>query len=238
MQIDDKYIIQENEDGSLDTIFGKAKINKTHYKITSRKEGNHNKSLHRLIYEDCFGEIPKGYVIHHIDKDPTNNRIDNLSMMKDTEHITLHNVGNSIWKGRKHSVESKKRMSLIKQGKSRSRETKLKISETRIKLGTAKGKNNPMYGRTGKNNPNYGKPLSEEHKQKISESRKGIYVKEKAPMWGTSIIDEWGGIWFLKEMKKQVKTLSKVTEYTGISRNAISGYLRNRNLKWSTLLEA
>ena len=36
------------------------------------------KLLHRLIYEEVYGSIPKGYSIHHIDGDKTNNNPGNL----------------------------------------------------------------------------------------------------------------------------------------------------------------
>ena len=51
----------------LHTKFGNAKLRKDgYYKITSVKEGNHNKYLHRLIFEEFYGvEIPKGFVVHH-----------------------------------------------------------------------------------------------------------------------------------------------------------------------------
>lgn len=47
------------------------------------------------------------------------------------------------------------------------------ISKSRIEKGTAKGKNNPMYGRTGELSPHFGKKQSEEHKRKRSESMMG-----------------------------------------------------------------
>jgi hypothetical protein len=45
---------------------------------------------HRNIYETTYGEIPKGYIIHHIDGDTKNNNISNLQLMKQSEHIKLH----------------------------------------------------------------------------------------------------------------------------------------------------
>ena len=54
-----------------------------------------------------------------------------------------------------HTKETKRRMRLAKLGKTSNRkgcyhtkETKEKISQTRIKLGLSKGKNNNMYGKT------------------------------------------------------------------------------------------
>ena len=78
----------------LHTKWGKAKIFQGRYMITSRKEGNHNKLLHRLIWEDFYGcEVPKGYHIHHRDHNPLNNCILNLQLMCESEHHKLHMVG-------------------------------------------------------------------------------------------------------------------------------------------------
>lgn len=49
--------------------------------------------------------------------------------------------------------------------------SKLKMSK--FKKGMYDGKNNPMYGKSGILAPMYGKHLTEEHKRKISEAKKG-----------------------------------------------------------------
>lgn len=59
--------------------------------------------------------------------------------------------GGSVMKGRKHSSETKQRMSDAKKGKSLSDETRQKMS------GAKTGENNPNYGRTGEKNPMYGR---------------------------------------------------------------------------------
>lgn len=43
-------------------------------------------ALHRQIYIDNFGEIPKGFHIHHKDGDPDNNSPDNLQALPSREH--------------------------------------------------------------------------------------------------------------------------------------------------------
>lgn len=48
-----------------------------------------NKS-HRRIYEHHFGPIPKGYHIHHIDGNHSNNHIDNLQCITAQEHYNIH----------------------------------------------------------------------------------------------------------------------------------------------------
>lgn len=35
----------------------------------------------RKIYEDYYGKIPKGYIVHHIDGDRYNDNIDNLQLL-------------------------------------------------------------------------------------------------------------------------------------------------------------
>ena len=51
------------------------------------------KLLHRLIYEECYGSIPKGYTIHHIDGDKTNNNPGNLMLLTKSNHHKLHMNG-------------------------------------------------------------------------------------------------------------------------------------------------
>jgi len=95
------------------------------------------------------------------------------------------------------------------------------------------GEKNPFYGKRG---INYGKTFSEETCKKISQKHADV-SKENNPKWGTSAIEEWGGLWFLKEMKLQLKTMRKVEEYTGITPSMISKYLRVRGYRWSTITE-
>lgn len=89
----------------ITTKFGIAKINKDgYYQITSRKEGNNNKFLHRLIWETVWGKIPKNWVIHHIDGNKTNNCILNLlGMDRSGENHPMYN--------KSHSIESCQKMS-------------------------------------------------------------------------------------------------------------------------------
>ena len=46
--------------------------------------------LYRKIWERHNGEIPKGYHIHHLDLDKTNNKIENLICLSPQEHFELH----------------------------------------------------------------------------------------------------------------------------------------------------
>lgn len=48
------------------------------------------RSLHRRIYEDAFGSIPKGYCVHHINGDWKDNRLENLKCVPLREHQRDH----------------------------------------------------------------------------------------------------------------------------------------------------
>lgn len=51
----------------------------------------HNgKRLHRTVWEYHNGAIPKGYHVHHIDEDRSNNNIDNLELIPASEHLSRH----------------------------------------------------------------------------------------------------------------------------------------------------
>ena len=46
--------------------------------------------LHRVVWSNFWGPIPKGSHIHHIDGDTTNNRLENLSCLSPAEHLRQH----------------------------------------------------------------------------------------------------------------------------------------------------
>lgn len=84
---------------------------KGYYVISSSKEGNRKKYLHRLIYEDYYNtKIPKGMQIHHIDGDTTNNNPLNLKLVSISEHNKIHKKGNTNTLGFKHSNKTKERL--------------------------------------------------------------------------------------------------------------------------------
>lgn len=168
----------------IKTKFGNASISAGYYRITSQKEGNLGKLLHRLIFEDFYKiKLPKGIVIHHEDGDKLNNNIWNLVPMTVSEHISLH-------------------------GKNISDETREKISQSKI------GPKNPMYGKKlsekqkenlrwyakhqvvsdetreklrlanlGPKNPMYGKDVELETRKKISKvhGSSGFFRVTKSP---------------------------------------------------------
>jgi len=46
---------------------------------------------HRRVWEDAHGPIPDGYVVHHLNEDKLDNRLDNLCLMRRGDHGELHN---------------------------------------------------------------------------------------------------------------------------------------------------
>ena len=58
--------------------------------------------MHRFVYENEIGPIPKGYDIHHIDEDKANNKIENLECLSKSDHTKKYSPHNNQYtKGRK-----------------------------------------------------------------------------------------------------------------------------------------
>lgn len=94
---------------------------------------------HRVIMESHLGRpLERQEVVHHIDKNPLNNHIDNLQLMTKSSHSTFHDTG-KVRKGQA-TESSKRRVSewnrrAWKEGKfdhrpPQSDETRRKISES------------------------------------------------------------------------------------------------------------
>ena len=95
---------------------------KSGYYLHSASKGNENIRLHRAVYEYYNGKIPKGYQIHHIDHDKSNNDISNLIMLSKKEHLDRHKeemteeekekrrknvIKNAIPKAREHNLKNR-----------------------------------------------------------------------------------------------------------------------------------
>ena len=48
---------------------------------------------HRRVWEDANGPIPDGHVIHHVNEDGADNRIENLQLMRAGDHVSHHHLG-------------------------------------------------------------------------------------------------------------------------------------------------
>lgn len=76
---------------NIKTKYGNCYIRNGYYVVTSVKEGNRGKYLHRLIFEDKYGKIPEWCQVYHIDGDKLNNNINNLTM--DSKNFNKNNTG-------------------------------------------------------------------------------------------------------------------------------------------------
>src|SRR3990167_2384965 len=47
--------------------------------------------LHRVMWEDAYGEIPSGHTIHHKDKDSSHNELSNFECKGNVLHLAEHN---------------------------------------------------------------------------------------------------------------------------------------------------
>lgn len=115
----------------MKTKYGNAKLQPDgYYMIKSRKEGNHGKLLHRLIFEDFYKiKLPSHISLHHIDGNKTNNEIWNLVPIENKVHVSLHNKGKIL------SEATKLKISLSKKRTRISDKDRLKSSKQRSTTG-------------------------------------------------------------------------------------------------------
>lgn len=55
--------------------------------------GNRTQYVHRVVAVLKFGDIPSGFVVHHLDGNIKNNCFDNIVLVKRGEHERLHGAG-------------------------------------------------------------------------------------------------------------------------------------------------
>ncbi len=111
----------------------------------------------RLVMEKYLDRyLTKKEIVHHKDKNPSNNNIENLQIVSSLEHGRIHHLGNTYTLGRKHTKEAKLKISKGLLGRTFSEETKQKIR-----------------------NSNKGQKRSEETRQRISEGRIGLKDTEQ-----------------------------------------------------------
>lgn len=140
---------------------------------------DHLKNLHREYNNKFYNAILKhgsNNFKWEIIEDNISN--ENLSE-REIYYIVLYNSfkeGYNSTSGGEHctiSFDAKERISKTHKGKIISEEVRIKISKTRKERGSSLGDRNPMFGKKGELSPHYGKSLTQEHKDKISESHKG-----------------------------------------------------------------
>lgn len=78
----------------FDNIGRKGTISKNGYRVITIN--GKRVYEHRLVWEKYYGEIPKGYHIHHKNGNKLDNSINNLELLSKQEHIRKHAIENSI----------------------------------------------------------------------------------------------------------------------------------------------
>ena len=125
-----------DENGSVYSIrFNKqlaGSIQSKGYKqIFTFKDGKHKAYMvHRLIWETFMGPIPDGLEIDHINRNRTDNRLENLRVVTHKENIWNRMPAEEWAKRDPMSDETKLKISNSNKGKKRSLESKLKMSDS------------------------------------------------------------------------------------------------------------
>lgn len=78
------------------TEFGSAYLDENgYYRISSVKEGNYGKRLHRLVMKPLLdyleGKYPEiTWIVHHKNRNSLDNRFENLEIMSSEKHNLIH----------------------------------------------------------------------------------------------------------------------------------------------------
>lgn len=90
---------------------------------------NSDSYIHKMVYEYYNGNIPDGYIVHHINEDKLDNTIENLQLMSSKDHKIYH-MKDTIGKYC-HTSESQSGENNSFYGKRHSDKSKLLISESK-----------------------------------------------------------------------------------------------------------
>jgi len=172
---------------TIQTKYGNASEDSYgYYRIHSNEKGNRGEYLHRLIFQEFYGKIPKGFHIHHKNGNRKDNCILNLQLIRNKDHSALH----------KPSKETKEKMSKAHRGKNNPMYGKKHTNETLKKMSES---------HQGENHPLYGKHLSEEWKQKISETKKGTTLTKEHKIKTSKTMNSTGYYRVTKSKQKNAK---------------------------------
>lgn len=91
-----KEIYKELEKRGIKINFNQEGFDKRYKEKYGRKEYNtvikdgFKKPEHRVVWEEAYGKIPPGMIIHHKNGDSKDNQIENLQLVTFLEHMDIH----------------------------------------------------------------------------------------------------------------------------------------------------
>lgn len=104
----------------VETKYGTANISHGYLRITSKKEGNYMKAVHRLVFEEYHNcKLEKTDEIHHIDGDKLNNHPSNLVCMSKKAHSKFHMTGRVLSEESRKKIgdnQKNKKVTIIRNG--------------------------------------------------------------------------------------------------------------------------
>lgn len=101
--------------------------------------------VHRLMMETFYGKCPSGYVVDHIDGDPTNNRLDNLRYLTSADNTRTADYSNRQFFHKKVVVHENEEMLVFES-----------VSDFVVKYGLSRRQSKPHNYRIGKRFGNSG----------------------------------------------------------------------------------
>ena len=161
-----------------------------------------NHKYYRALWEKINGKkIPKGYHIHHLDNDKTNNDIKNLLCLSPLTHFELHQKNFELYGNKRDYFSMTYLQRYLDEKQDFSKYKRPPISESHRKA--------IIKANTGRTHPNYMLKHSEETKKKMSEkrSREGTWNSTKCKDSETGI---------------EYKSLSDMAKATSLIRKTIN----------------
>jgi predicted DNA-binding protein YlxM (UPF0122 family) len=77
--------------------------------------GSERVFVHTVVMCEFLGitELPAGFIVHHIDKDKTNNDINNLALMTNSAHQRLHLLERATTRAKVHRAEDRPKRTAV-----------------------------------------------------------------------------------------------------------------------------